>query len=106
MGSGKASEELHCLYRSPNIGRVIKSRTLRCADHLARIEEGWSAFKILTGIPAGKRPLRRSRRKWEDNIRIGLKEIGIYTRNWIYSALEIDYWRDPVNAHRTTGFHS
>ena len=50
------NEELHSLYRSPNIVRVIKSRRLRQAGHLARMEESRSAFKILTGKPTGKRP--------------------------------------------------
>ena len=63
-----AFEELHSLYRSPNIVRVIKSRRLRWAGHVARMEDGRSAFKILTGKPAGKRPLRSPRRIWEDNI--------------------------------------
>ena len=67
------SEELHSLYRSPNIGRVIKSRRLRWAGHVARMKEGRGAFKILTGTPTGKKPLGRPRRKWEDNIRIDLK---------------------------------
>ena len=47
------------------------------------MEEGRRAFKILTGTPTGKRPLGRSRYRWEDNIRIDLKEIGIFTRNWV-----------------------
>ena len=55
-------------------------------------------FKILTGTPAGKRPLRRPRRRWEHNIRMDLKEIGIYTRNWIDLAQDSDYWRALVNA--------
>ena len=63
---------LHSLNRSPNIVRVIKSRRLRWAGHVARMEEGISAFKILTGKPTGKRPFR-SRRRWEDNIRMDLK---------------------------------
>ena len=67
------NEELHSLYRSPNILRVIKSRRLRWAGHIVRIEEGRSAFKILTGTPTGKRSLGRSRRRWEDNIRMDLK---------------------------------
>ena len=70
------------MYRSSNILRVIKSRRLRWAGHLARMEEGRSAFKILTGTPAGKRPLgRRPRHRREDNIRMGFKELGINTRN-------------------------
>ena len=67
------------MYRSPNI--VIKSRRLRWTCHIARMEEGRSAFKILTGKPAGKRPLGRPRGRWEDNIRMDLKEIGINTKN-------------------------
>ena len=54
------NEELHSLYRSPNIVRVIKSRRLRWAGHEARMEEGRSAFKMLTGKPTGKRPLGRA----------------------------------------------
>jgi hypothetical protein len=56
-----------------NIVRVVKSRRLRWASHVARMEEGSSAFKILTGKPTGKRPLGRPKRRWEDNIRIDLK---------------------------------
>ena len=52
---------------------MIKSRRLRWAGHVARMEEDRSAFKILTGKPAGKRPLGRLRRRWEDNIRMDLK---------------------------------
>ena len=73
--------ELHSLYRSPNIIRVIKSIRLRWVDHAARMEEGRSAFKILTGTPAGKRPLGRPRRRWEDNIRMDLEETGINAGN-------------------------
>ena len=62
------NEELHSLYRSPNIVRVIKSRRFRWAGHVARMEEDRSAFKILTGKSTGKRPLGRPRRRWEDNI--------------------------------------
>ena len=55
---------------------MIKSRRLRWAGHVARMEEGRSAFKMLTGKPIGKRPLGRSRRRWEDNIRMNLEKIG------------------------------
>ena len=59
--------------------------------------EGVSAFKILTGKPTEKRPLGRHKRRWEDNIRMELKEIGINTRNWVDSAQDMDYWRALVN---------
>ena len=62
------------------------------------MEEGRSTFKILTGTPAGKRPLGRPRRRWKDNIRMDLNEIGINTRNWVDSAQDSDYWRTLVNA--------
>ena len=68
------------MYRSPNIVSVIKCRRLRWAIHVARMEEGRSRFKILTGTPAEKRPLGRLWHRWEDNIRMYLKEIGINTR--------------------------
>ena len=74
------------MYRSPNIVRVIKSRRLRWAGYIARIEEGRSAFKILTGKLTGKRPLGRPRRRWKDNIRMGLEEICINAGNWVDSA--------------------
>ena len=75
---------------------MIKSRRLIWAGHVARMEEGRSAFKILTGKPTGKRPL--GERRWEDNIRMDLKEIGINVGNWVDSAQDKDYWRALVNA--------
>ena len=66
---------IHILYRSPNIVRVIKSRRLRWAGHVARMEEGRSTFKVLKGKPTGKRPLGRPRRRWKDNIRMHLEEM-------------------------------
>ena len=62
------------------------------------MEEGRSDFKVLIGKPTGKIPLGRPRRRWEDNIRIDLKEIGIITSNWVVSAQDRDYWRGLVNA--------
>ena len=62
------------------------------------MEESRSGFKISTGIPAGKRPSGRPKRRWEDNIRRDLKEIRINTRNWVDSAQDRDYWRVLVNA--------
>ena len=62
------------------------------------MEECRSAFKILAGKPAGKRPLERPRRRREDNIRMDLEEIGINAGNWVDSAQDRDYWRALVNA--------
>ena len=74
------NEELLSLYRSPNI-RESKSTRLRWADHVGRMEEGRSVFKILSGKPTIKGSLRRPRSRWKDNIRMYLKEIGINMRN-------------------------
>ena len=71
------NEELYSLYHLPNIARVMKSRRLRWAGHVHIMEDCRCAFKILTGKPTGKRPLGRPRRRWEDNIWMDLKEIGI-----------------------------
>jgi len=99
MGSGEGSTiRNHSFYRSPNIVTVIKSRILRWAGHVARMEEGRSAFKIFTGKATGKRPLGRPRRRWEDNIRMDLEEIGVNAGNWVYLAQNRDYWRALVNA--------
>ena len=84
---------------------MIKSIRLRREGHVAKIEEGRSVFKILTGQPIGKRPLGRPRRRWEDNIRMDLKEICINTRNWVDSAQDMDYCRALVNAALNSGFH-
>ena len=92
------NEELHSLFRSPNIVRVIKTRRLRWAGHVARMEEGRSAFNILTGKPTGNRPLGRPRRRWEKNIRMDLEEIGINAGNWVDSAQDRNYWRAFVNS--------
>ena len=86
------------MYRSPNKVSVIKSRRLRWAGHVARMEESKSAFKILTGKPTRKRPLGRPRRRLENNIRMDLEEIGINTGNWVDSAQDRNYWRALVNA--------
>ena len=91
------NEELHSLYHSPNVVRVIKSRRLRWAGLVVRMEEGRSAFKILTGNPLGKRPIGRPRHRSEDNIRMDFKDMGINAGNWVDSAEDRDYWRALVN---------
>ena len=70
------NEELNSLYCSPNIVRVIKSRRMRWAGYVARMEEGRGVNKVLVGKPDGKRPLGRPRRRWEDNIKMDLQEVG------------------------------
>jgi hypothetical protein len=70
------NEELHILYSSPNIIRQIKSRIMRWAGHVARMGEERNVYRVLVGKPEGKRPLGKPRRRWEDGIRMNLREIG------------------------------
>jgi GH43 family beta-xylosidase len=91
------SEELHNLYSSPNIIRMIKSRRMRWAGHAARIEETTNACRILVGNPEVKRPLRRPRRRWVDNIKIDLREIEWDGMDWIDLVQDRDQWRALVN---------
>jgi hypothetical protein len=86
------NDELYNLYSSPNIVEGIKSRMLRWAGHVARMVEGRGVYRVLVGMPEGKRPLRRPRRKWEDNIKLDLREIGIDGANWIRLAQERVQW--------------
>ena len=79
LGLKKYTIKISCLYF------IIKSRILRWAWHVARMEEGRSALKMLTGKPTGNRPLGRPRRRWEGNIRMDLEEIGINVGNWVDS---------------------
>ena len=70
------NEELRDLYSLPNIERVVKSRRMRWAWHVARMGEGRGVHRVLVGKPEGKRPLGRPRRRWEDNIEMDLQEVG------------------------------
>ncbi|KAJ4436550.1 hypothetical protein ANN_16582 [Periplaneta americana] len=90
--------ELHALYSSPDIIRNIKSRRLRWAGHLARMGESRNAYRVLVGRPEGKRPLGRPRRRWEDNIKMDLREVGYDDRDWINLAQDRDRWRAYVRA--------
>jgi hypothetical protein len=77
------NDELHSLYSSQDIVKVINSRRMRWAGHVACIGEGKGVYRFLVERPEGKRPLGRHRRKWEDNIRIEVRETGIDGANWI-----------------------
>jgi hypothetical protein len=77
------NDELHSLYSSPNIIRVIKSMRMRWVRHVARMGEGRGVYRVLVGRPQGKRPLGRPRRRWKGNIKMDHREIGINGANWI-----------------------
>ena len=80
------------------VERVIKSRRMRWAEHVARMgEERW-VYRVLVGKLEGKRPLERSRRRWVDNIRMDLQEVGCGYMDWIGLAQDRDRWRTLVNA--------
>ena len=91
------NEELNSLYSSRNIVRVIKWRRMRWAGHVARMEEGRGVHKVLVGKPEGKRPLRRPRRRWEDNIKMDLQEVGRDCEDRMELAEDRDRWRALVS---------
>jgi hypothetical protein len=91
------NDELHSLCSSPNIVRVIKSRRLRWAGHVAHMGEGRGVYSVLVGKPEGKRPLGRPRRRWDDNIKLDPREIGIDGTNWIRLAQDRVHWPAFVN---------
>ena len=90
--------DLHSLYSSPNIIRDLKSRRLRWAGHVARMEQFKYAYRVLVEKPENKRPLGRPRRTWEDNIKMDLREVGCDLRDWIARAEDRDQWRAYVRA--------
>jgi hypothetical protein len=77
------NDEIHGLYSSQNIVKVIKSRKMRWAGHVALMREERGVYGVLIGRPEGKRQLGRPRRKWEYNIKTDLREMGIDEANWI-----------------------
>jgi len=91
-------EELNDLYTSPNIVRVIRSRRMRWAGHVARIGEERGVHKVLVGKPVGRRPLGRPRRRWVDDIRMDLQQVGCVYMDWIGLAQNRDRWRTLVSA--------
>jgi hypothetical protein len=83
-------KQVYALYSSLNIIRVIKSRGLRWAGHVARMGERRGAYRALVGKPEGRRPLRRPRRTWENNIKMDLREVGWEGADWIDLAQDRD----------------
>jgi hypothetical protein len=92
------NKELHDLYSSPSIIRKIKSRRMRWAGHVARMGEKRKAYRLLVGKPEGKMPLERPRRRWEDNIRMDLGEMGWGDVDWIGLAKDRNMWRALMNS--------
>jgi hypothetical protein len=91
------NEELNDLYSSPNIIQMTKSRRMRWAGHVARRGRG-GVCTVLVGKPEGKRQLGRPRRRWEDNIKMDLQEVGCGGMDWIDLTYDRDRWRALVNA--------
>jgi hypothetical protein len=92
------NEELHGLYSSPSIIRVIIARRMRWAGHVAHMGEVRGAYNILVGRPEGRRPLGRPGSRWENNMKMDLKEIGFGDVDWIHLAQDRDKWRAVVNS--------
>jgi len=90
-------EELNDLHSSPNIVRVIKSRRMRWAGHVACMGEERGVYSVLVGKPEGRRPLEKPRRRWVDNIRRDLQEVGCRYMDWIGLAQDRDGWRTLVS---------
>ena len=92
------NEELIVLYSSPNIVRVIKSRRVRWAEHVARMVEGRGVYRVLVGKRGERRPLGRPRPRWHENIKMDLQEVGCGCMDWIDLAQDRNRWRTLVNA--------
>jgi hypothetical protein len=91
------NEELHNLYSSPNIIRMIKAKRMRWAGHVARMGEKTNTYRILVGNPEGEKSLERPRPRWMDNIKMDLREIGWDGMDWIDLAQDRHQWRALVN---------
>jgi hypothetical protein len=92
------NEELNNLYCSPNIVRVIKLRRMRWTRHVARMGERRGVYRILVGKTGGKKQLGKPRRRWEDNNKMGLQEVGSEGFDWIDLAQDRSRWGTLVNA--------
>jgi hypothetical protein len=91
------NDELHSLYSSPNIVRVIKSGRMRWAGHVAQMGEGRGVYRVFVGRSEGTRPLGRPKHRWEDNIKVDLRETGMDGAHWIQLAQDRVQWRGCVN---------
>jgi hypothetical protein len=94
------NEELNDLYSLPSIVRVVKSSRMRWAGHVARMGKNIGVHRVLVGKPKEKRPLGRPRRRWEDNIKMDLQEIGWGRGEWMELAQDRDRWRALVGTVR------
>jgi hypothetical protein len=92
------NEELHDLYSSPSIIRIIKSRRMRWVGHVERMVEKRNVYRLLVGKPEGKRPLGRPGHRWLNNIRMNLVDVGWDYVDWIGLAQDKDRWRAFVNS--------
>ena len=92
------NEEINILYSSPNIVRLIKSRRMRRAGHVARMGEERGVYRVLVGKPEGRRPLGRPRRRRVNNISMDLQEVGCGYKDWIGLAQDRDRWLKLVSA--------
>jgi len=92
------NEGLNDLYFSTSIVRVIKSRRMRWAGHVAHMGEKRYVYRFMVGKPEGKRPLGRPRCRWEDNIKMDLQEVGYGGMDWIELVQDMDRWQALVNA--------
>jgi hypothetical protein len=92
------TEELNDLYSLPNIIRVVNSRRMRWAGHVALMGESRSVYRILVGKSERKKPLGKPRHRWEDNIKMDLQDVECGDMDWIDLAEDRDRWRVLVNA--------